>query len=265
MNQKTGIEAWKREAEAPFAGWDFKRLTETGRMQEAPLSWNYPSMVQRHMNGVSSMLDMGTGGGELLAALKPHPARTVATEGYPPNVGVARANLEPLSIQVIEADGEDVLPFEDHSFELIINRHESYCPEELLRLLAPGGTFVTQQVGGQDNLELNRLLGAPIPPDYLHWKLSFATEQLRKAGFSILLEKEEMTFTRFYDVGAIVYYLKAIEWQIRDFSVERYADALLELQKRMEPLGYVDIPNHRFVIVAKSPANTRNQQAAFCR
>ncbi|MCG5251792.1 class I SAM-dependent methyltransferase [Brevibacillus agri] len=250
MNKQKEIEAMRREVEAPFAGWNFQRLTETGRMQEAPLSWNYPSVVKQHMNGIGSMLDMGTGGGELLALLQPHPARTFATEGYAPNVGVARANLEPLGIQVIEVDGEDELPFEDQSFELIINRHESYLPEEILRLLAPGGAFVTQQVGGQDNLELNRLLGAPIPPDYLHWNLAFATEQLREAGFAILLQKEEMSFTRFYDVGAIVYYLKAIEWQIRDFSVEQYAEALLDLQKRMEPLGYVDIPNHRFLIVA---------------
>ncbi|MGO4119020.1 class I SAM-dependent methyltransferase, partial [Rhizobium ruizarguesonis] len=167
MNKQKEIEALRREVEAPFSGWNFQRLTETGRMQEAPLSWNYPSVVKQHMNGIGSMLYMGTGGGELLALLQPHPARTFATEGYAPNVGVARANLEPLGIQVIEADGEDELPFEDQSFELIINRHESYLPEEILRLLAPGGAFVTQQVGGQDNLELNRLLGAPIPPDYL--------------------------------------------------------------------------------------------------
>ncbi|KZE44603.1 SAM-dependent methyltransferase [Brevibacillus parabrevis] len=259
MEQRTAWEIFKREVEAPFAGWNFQRLTQTGRMQEAPLTWNYASIVKALMNGIDSMLDMGTGGGELFASLQPHPARTFATEGYQPNVGLARANLAPLGIGVIEADGEDVLPFADGTFDLIINRHESYLPSELSRLLKPNGTFVTQQVGGQDNLELNRLLGAPIPPDYLHWNLAYATAQLQDAGFVILQQKEEMSFTRFYDVGAIVYYLKAIEWQIRDFTVEQYAEALLALQKKMEPIGYVDIPNHRFMILAKLGSDSVNK------
>lgn len=62
MEQRTAWEIFKREVEAPFAGWNFQRLTQTGRMQEAPLTWNYASIVKALMNGIDSMLDMGTGG-----------------------------------------------------------------------------------------------------------------------------------------------------------------------------------------------------------
>ncbi len=34
-----------------------------------------------------------------------------------------------------------------------------------------------------------------------------------------------------YDVGAIVYYLKAVPWEIPDFSVEKYFDKLQEIHK----------------------------------
>lgn len=148
MTQQNWIRIFQEEVEAAFEGWNFSRLTETGRMQEAPLSWNYPSVVRQKMKGIHSMLDMGTGGGELLSRLAPLPDQTYATEGYSPNVDVARARLEPLGVKVIPADGEDVLPLPDQSLELIINRHESYAPAELYRLLKPEGLFITQQVGG---------------------------------------------------------------------------------------------------------------------
>ncbi|MCM3144117.1 class I SAM-dependent methyltransferase [Brevibacillus sp. MER 51] len=251
MENKDWIKSFQEEVEAPFAGWDFARLTATGRMRDAPLGWNYVNIVKKNMQGIRSMLEMGTGGGELFSKLAPFPQETFATEGYEPNVAVAKAKLEPLGVRVFPVDGEEILPFEDQSLDLIINRHEAYLPSEMKRLLKPGGTFVTQQVGGQDNLELNRLLGAPIPPDYLHWNLAYAVNELEESGLTIVEQKEEMSFSRFYDIGAIVYYLKAIEWQIRDFTVEKYAQALLDLHQKIEAVGYIDIPTHRFLVIAQ--------------
>lgn len=256
MQEKDWMSVFQEEINVPFEGWNFSRLTETGRMQEAPLSWNYASVVLQRMRGIQALLDMGTGGGELLSKLQPLPSKTFATEGYLPNVEVARANLEPLGVHVISLDGDDELPLPDQSMDLIINRHESYLPSEVYRLLKPEGIFITQQVGGKDNHKLNHLLGAPVPTDYLHWDLTFATNQLKEAGFSILEQKEEEAFTRFYDVGAIIYYLKAIEWQIHDFTIERYADQLVSLHYDLQNAGYVDIPTHRFIIVAQTRPKT---------
>lgn len=251
MENKNWIKSFQEEMEAPFSGWDFARLTATGRMQDAPLGWNYRSIVKRNMQGIRSILDMGTGGGELYATLQPFPTSAFATEGYEPNVAVAKAKLEPLGVQVFPVDGEDVMPFEDQSLDLIINRHESYLPSEISRLLTPGGKFITQQVGGKDNLDLNRLLGAPIPQTYLHWNLAYAVNQVEEAGLLILEQKEEMSFTRFYDIGAIAYYLKVIEWQIHDFTVEQYAEPLFDLHRKIEEVGYIDIPTHRFLVIAQ--------------
>lgn len=251
MEQKEWLAFLQKESEIPFEGWNFSYLTKTGRMHEAPLSWNYSSIVRNSIKGAQSLLDMGTGGGELLSCLQPLPPQTIATEGYAPNVPVARARLEPLGVTVVEADGEDRLPFGDHVFDIIINRHESYVPEEIHRLLKPGGLFITQQVGGQDSLQLNRLLDAAISDQYVHWNLAYAAEQLEHAGFVVSEKREELGFTRFFDVGAIVYYLKAIVWQIPDFSIERYADQLLRLHQWIEAEGYVDIPTHRFFVAAK--------------
>ncbi len=136
-----------------FSGWDFSYITETGRMQEVPVRWNYYSKIKPYLYNVDRLLDLGTGGGEKLSKFTPLPKETYATEGYKPNVEIAKKNLEPLGIQVIEVDGEEgppynsKLPFEDNYFDLIIVRHEAYCPREIYRILADDAHFITQQVG----------------------------------------------------------------------------------------------------------------------
>jgi SAM-dependent methyltransferase len=104
------------------------------------------------------MLDMGTGGGELLASLQTFPKITYATEAYAPNVPIARKRLEQLGVKVVQIMSDDNLPFANETVDLIINHHEGYSVKELYRILKHRGVFLTQQVGDRDNLELNELL-----------------------------------------------------------------------------------------------------------
>src|SRR5712692_8615791 len=84
-----------------FAGWDFSYLN--GRLEEIGSvgdTWEYAEKVKVAFSTAQSLLDMGTGGGELLSSLQPLPPHTCATEGYAPNVPIARQRLEPLGVQV---------------------------------------------------------------------------------------------------------------------------------------------------------------------
>ncbi len=63
--------------------------------------------------------------------------------------------------------------------------------------------------------------------------LEHARAQLETASFKVVKAAEEFPITSFTDVGAIVYYLKAIPWQIPDFTVSRYSDRLEELKHRL--------------------------------
>ena len=58
-------------------------------------------MVIPFMRDAATMLDMGTGGGEFLFSLHPLPKTVYATEGYKPNVPIARQRLEPLGVKVV--------------------------------------------------------------------------------------------------------------------------------------------------------------------
>ena len=93
------------------------------------------------------------------------------------------------------------------------------------------------------------------PTSYSNWRLQVAVEQLKESGFTIIEVKEDISKTRFYDIGAIVYYLKAMTEQIPDFSVEKYFDRLVTMKKVMDEEGHLDVTRHRFLIVAKKETN----------
>ena len=255
----------------PFAGWDFSWLD--GRMVEDPLSWNYLEVVRRRLTGVASksILDLGTGGGEILSQIAPLPALTVATEAYLPNAFVAARLLKPLRAhviaQVVAVDGAPEnystlatpatntpsLPFRDRAFDLVINRHESYLAAEVFRVLRPAGRFITQQCGGRNYAGLNDLLGL-MPPRFESWNLSNARAQLQAVGFEMLDAREQFTHVRFHDVGAIVYFLKAAPWQAPDFATAKFRNRLAELHAQIENAGPIAIRAHHFLIEAAKPA-----------
>jgi len=240
-----------------FSGWDFSPIA--GRMHESAVEWDFGALVRRPLDAVNAVLDLGTGGGEFLSSLAPLPTRTVATEAYVPNVAVARQRLAPLGVTVVQVpgapdniamapgEGVNMLPFSDAAFPLVINRHESYYPSEVFRTLEAGGSFLTQQVGGTHNQQVNRLLGAPPGYDQ-RWDLAFAASQLEAAGFLIEDHKEAFPRTVFTDIGALVYYLKAVPWQIPEFSVELYRDRLHAIHQRIQSDGPLRIPGHFFYL-----------------
>ncbi|MFD1851733.1 class I SAM-dependent methyltransferase [Oceanobacillus bengalensis] len=245
------FENYLNDINQTFEGWDFSFVTETGRLQNELLSWSYGSIVRPLIQTVNSMLDMGTGGGEFLSMLRPFPKSIIATEAYKPNVSIAQRRLEPLGVKVVELVDEDNLPFETAQFDLIINRHEYYSPKELRRILADNGSFITQQVGGLDCSRINEIIGSDLNHEYFNWNLKNAVGGLEQNGFRITLMKEEFPIQRFFDIGALVYYLKAIPWQVPDFRVDKYMDGLYQVHKLIQRQGYFDAKQHRFLIKAE--------------
>lgn len=236
---------------AAFAGWDFSWLEE--RWVEGLTPWNYRNLVMARFAGVQSLLDLGTGGGELLASMAPLPPDTWVTENYPPNGPIARARLEPLGVRVVTDVLDDALPFADGAFDLVIDRHESYDPTEVFRILKPGGRFITQQVGGRDCLQLNELLQDEVHFEFADWGPATALAGLATAGFQIAGWGEAWIDTRVADIGAVVYYLRAIPWQIEGFTVEGYRSRLLAMHRRIQRDGNLVLQSHRFLIEAIKP------------
>jgi len=234
---------------APFEGWDFSYLE--GRKTDFDLPWDYASNVRKRMKTAGSMLDMGTGGGEILASLAPFPSHVCATETYAPNVLVAKRRLEPLGVQVYDATADsenEHLPFADEEFDLVINRHESYVVDEVWRILKSRGHFITQQCGGYGEVNLIEYFKGSVEP--IDWTAAVASRQLQNGGFQIVDKREVYPEYSFLDIGAVVYYLKAIPWLLDDFTFEKYRDRLVAMHEHIQKHGGFTVKDQRFLIEA---------------
>jgi SAM-dependent methyltransferase len=232
-NQNELIESWKREEQEPFTGWDFSHLD--GRMLEEQAPWSYSTRAVELMHGSTSLLDMGTGGGERLLKLKEHwPVKVVVTEDYPPNFKLATERLSAYAVIVLDVPltDSDPMPFADGEFDLVLNRHSGLNSAEVARVLAPGGTFLTQQIHGLWAEDLIAAFDArPQWPDSTPDKY---VPRLGSAGMKIVDLREWSGYLAFTDVGAIVYYLKAVPWLVPGFSVDSHLIYLIQMQERLE-------------------------------
>lgn len=227
------IETWRYEEQQPFIGWDFSHLD--GRMLEDQAPWSYSTRAADLMRQSASVIDLGTGGGERFLKLREHwPGKVVATEEYPPNCQLATQRLSPYGACVLDVKLTLVgrMPFTDNEFDLVLNRHSGFNPHEVARILAPGGAFLTQQIHGLWAVDL--LAVFEVEPQWPDATLEKYVPQLEAAGLTITDTREWSGHLSFTDVGAIVYYLKAIPWLVPGFSVKTHSKYLCILQRRLE-------------------------------
>ncbi len=243
-------EIWKREEEqAHIRGWDFSHIQ--GRYEQGGLPWEFREVVKGQLTPEMELLDMDTGGGEFLLSLGHPYGHTAATEGYGPNVALCRERLEPLGINFREMGDCTRMPFEDGGFDIVLNRHGSYCVPELRRVLKEGGIFLTQQVGEDNDRELVELLLPGTPKPFPGQNLREQRARFEAAGFTVFQAMECFRPIRFYDVGALVWFARIIEWEFPGFSVETCFDRLMEAQAILEEKGMVEGLVHRYLLAAR--------------
>ena len=197
------------------------------------------------------MLDDDTGGGEFLLTLN-HPFdKTSATEGFKPNVQLCKETLLPLGIHFKECSNPSRIPYENETFDLIMNRHGSFDAGELHRLLKKDGIFITQQVGGDNERDLVEMVLPGTKKPFPHLNLKEQKKVFEDAGFHIIRGEEAYRPIKFYDIGAFVWFAHIIEWEFPGFSVDKCFERLLKMQEIVEEKGEVEGTIHRYLIVAK--------------
>ena len=250
MNIEELRRIWREEEKtAHIRGWDFSHIS--GRYEEDSLPWDYEEEVRKHLNRNMDILDYDTGGGEFLLSLGHPHNRTSATEGYPPNVELCRRELLPLGIRFKPCSDPSEIPFGNESFDRILNRHGSFDPGELYRLLRKGGIFITEQVGEDNERDLAGLVLPGTEKPFPGLNLSKQRKHFEEAGFRILKAEETYRKVRFYDVGAFVWFAHIIEWEFQGFSVDRCFEQLLTMQETIEKDGEVIGTTHRYLIIAE--------------
>jgi SAM-dependent methyltransferase len=238
-------------AAVPVAGWDFSWFD--GRATEERPSWGYARMMAGRMARARAALDIQTGGGEVLAGLPHPPPVLAATESWPPNLRIARENLAPVGATGIEAADDADLPFAAESFDLVVSRHPTEVRwGEIARVLRPGGTYLSQQVGAGSNRELTEFMMGPQPVrpgSSARW----AAGQAERAGQAVGDLREEALRTVFNDIAAVVYFLRKVLWTVPGFTVEGYRDRLRLLHGKIQAEGPFVAHAQRFLIEARQP------------
>ncbi|MGH3588427.1 MAG: class I SAM-dependent methyltransferase [Pseudonocardia sp.] len=238
---------------APMSGWDFSWLE--GRATEERPTWGFSRLLHERLATVDAALDLQTGGGEVLAAAPSLPRLLVATEGWPPNVTAATARLHPRGVALVAHDDDSPLPIGDAAFDLVTSRHP-VVPRwaEIARVLRPGGTYLAQHVGPASVFELVEFFLGPLPE---HARRGRDPEDevaaAREAGLELVDLRAERLRIEFFDVGAVVWFLRKVVWMVPGFTVDAYRSDLRELHERIRRDGPFVAHSARHLIELRRP------------
>jgi SAM-dependent methyltransferase len=252
MAQEPTFEQLLAEGEqVPVEGWDFSWFE--GRATEERPSWGYSRLLAERMALASAALDIQTGGGEVLASIPTPPPVLRATEAWPPNLEIARRNLAPLGGVVEHVAVEDPLPFPDESFDLVVSRHPVVTPwREIARVLQPGGRYLSQAVGAGSVRELTDFLMGSQPVSDAR-STARAVAEAEAAGLVVVDLREESLRMEFFDLAAVVHFLRKVPWTVPGFTVEAYRDRLADLHAAIQVRGAFVAHATRFLIEAVKP------------
>jgi SAM-dependent methyltransferase len=246
---------------APTEGWDFSWFD--GRATEERPRWGYSRLLAERIGRAEAALDIQTGGGEVLAgALRTAvnrtgghgPAVLAATESWPPNLEIARRNLAPFGGSVAEVEDDADLPFPAGSFGLVVSRHPTEVLwAEIARVLEPGGTYLSQQVGPGTNRELYEFMMGPQPVGTSR-SPQIAVADATAAGLDVVDLQEQALRVEFFDVAAVVHFLRKVLWTVPGFTVAGYSEPLARMHEHIKANGAFVCHSQRFLIEARKPS-----------
>jgi SAM-dependent methyltransferase len=121
--------------------------------------------------------------------------------------------------------------------------------DEIARVLRPGGTYLSQQVGPASVHELSEHFLGPFAPSSKR-DPERAGAAAEAAGLVVTDLRQERLRTEFLDVGAVVYFLRLVVWTVPGFTVDRYRDRLRALHDGIERDGPFVTHASRFLIEA---------------
>lgn len=237
---------------APVDGWDFSWLD--GRATEQRPSWGYQRQMSARLATVSAACDLDTGGGEVLAEAAKFPPTMAATESWPPNAALATQLLHPRGVVVVMTHDDAPLPFADDAFDLVTSRHPVVMRwPEIARVLRPGGTYFAQQIGPATVSELVDYFCGPQPQKWAECHPDVQTAQAHAAGMAIADIRMERLRVEFFDIGAVIYFLRKVVWTVPGFTVDAYQKRLRELHECIEANGPFVTYATRVLVEARKP------------
>jgi SAM-dependent methyltransferase len=239
-------------------GWDFSRM----RSSRDPVPWEYMDVARRYLRPTDRVLDVGTGGGERFLELAASFGEGVGIDAFEPMVRTARENTPPaLAAKVrFELMRDDALTFADDSFDVVLCRHADAQPEQVARVLRPGGFFVTQGVGDRNAQSVNDAFGWLSNGEM--WR-RYAAERgeryldtagrisaFEAAGCRLVARGEYDVGYHFDDLPSLVFWMKAVPLQ-EEFDPARHWEGVRRLVREHWTDRGIRSNEHRELLVVR--------------
>lgn len=234
-------------------GWDWSRL----RVVRDPIPFDYVEIVRAIVHPADQVLDIGTGGAEVLLALELPAASTIAIDHQLRMALVAgdRIAASNQTVQLAVADA-GALPFSAECFDRVLCRHATADPPEVAPVLRPGGVYVNQEVGARNTQSLFDALGwgsnweqfsdDPIPPRDRH---ALAAE-FEALGCRTLRIDEYEVGHAFVDLESLVLFLQNAPFPNR-FDPDRHVDGINWLLEHHRSDRGIETTEHRELLIVE--------------
>ncbi len=233
------------------SGWDFSRM----QTEREPVPWDYMEIVPRYLQRSDAILDVGTGGGEKLIAFSQSFGTGVGIDPDPEMIGAARENGAAHPNVTFVEMGAETLAFSEATFDVVLTRHAPVCVPEVVRVLKPGGYFVTQGIGAQNMANIREAFGTGSGVQYDE-EFRSSIEEFTRLGCRIVA-------TGFYnvrywvkDIPSLIFWFKAIAGANEvpeGFSIDRDWQAVSRIIAEHSSPGGVLTNEHRTLLVAQKP------------
>ncbi|MBA2937421.1 class I SAM-dependent methyltransferase [Paenibacillus sp. CGMCC 1.16610] len=188
-------------------GWDFSKLRTTSEGEQ----WDFLHEVTLKCNKSSFLLDIGTGGGEALISIADAALLLVGIDRSEGMIESATENLKKSNkgnIRFLQMEAEDIA-FPMSFFNVVSCRHSEFYANEISKVLANDGIFLTQQVSEGDKLNIKQAFGRGqgFGTNDGILKEKYLTE-LAEAGFTDIQSFEYDASQYFQSYEDLVFFLK---------------------------------------------------------
>jgi SAM-dependent methyltransferase len=231
-------------------GWNFSRV----RAGRDPVLWDYVDVVRQYIKPSDRVLDIGTGGGEIFFSLAPYFGEGVGIDQNPAMIETARRNQSALSIDNISLMrmGGSNLRFDADEFDLVLLRHLRVYVSEIVRVLRPGGFFITQLVGQRTSLNILKAFDwtpASFGPEW--WQpASELADQFRSHGCHVHAQAEYDVPYWFHDLESFMFWLMSVPWP-EDIELEKHWQNINRILETSQTERGIETNEHRGLLIVQ--------------